>query len=468
MSNALVEVQNLSIYCDPDHDGTNCLVESLSLALHRGKPVTILGETGSGKSLLVQAIMGALPTGLTYQGEVTLYSQQSISQQQRESYWGKKIAMLPQEPWLSLDPIMRAEKQLSLVDHLVNQQSQTDSKCFAQQKLSEFGLASDGEKVPSQLSGGMAQRLSYLCATAAGGEVLIADEPTKGLDASRKDQIIALLKQHAQKGCLLTITHDIDVACALGGEMIVMRSGKIVERGDSEAILQYPQSQYAQQLIEAHRYTFADICRNRHPDKIINCQQVTKYRGGKQLFTGLDLSIETGEIVGVVGDSGMGKSTLADIILGLVSADNGDIWRCQSLQKAKMLKLYQDPPSAFAQTITLGTNLDDLCKLHKLDRSLINGLMERLHLQPALLSRRPNQVSGGELQRFAILRALLMQPKLLVADEPTSRLDPITAAVTMRLLIEQTQHIGCALLLISHDLALVEQVCDKVINLSEH
>ncbi|MGF1681324.1 ABC transporter ATP-binding protein [Photobacterium minamisatsumaniensis] len=463
MTNPIVEVIDLSIY-----SGENCIVERLSLALRTGQPVTILGETGSGKSLLAQAIMGALPGGLHSDGQITLFDKPTISQQELESYWGRKITMLPQEPWLSLDPIMAGEKQYALVKTLVNHESEEQSKKSTKQSFSAFGLGQDGLKVPNQLSGGMAQRLAYLCATAAGGEVLIADEPTKGLDASRKQQIITLLKQHSKKGCLLTITHDIDIARALGGEIIVMRLGKIVERGSCEKLLQQPISEYAKQLIKAQHYTLPNRDRTHQSHALIQCNQLKKYRGGKRLFNQLDITINQGEIVGVVGDSGTGKSTLADMVLGLTTIDSGNILRCHSLSRGKVLKLYQDPPSAFAQSISLGQNVDDLCQLHGLDKEPIADLMRRLHLNPTLLSRKPAQVSGGELQRFAILRALLMEPKLLVADEPTSRLDPITAASTMRLLIEQTQRIGCALLLISHDRTLIRQVCDKVIDIADY
>lgn len=463
MINSNVEVHDLSIHSDE-----LCIVERLSLTLRRGNPVTILGETGSGKSLLALAIMGALPTGLTCRGEIKLFAQQTCSSSQRQSLWGRKIAMLPQEPWLSLDPIMTANKQLSLVEELVNNFTQAQAKQRAQHSLEEFGLGNDGHKVVSQLSGGMAQRLAYLCATAAGAEVLIADEPTKGLDASRKAQVIALLQQHSVKGSLLTITHDIDVANALDGEMIVMRAGQIVERGRSAEILAQPQSDYGRALIDAQRLPFAHCAPGEDLKAVLHAQQLTKSRGGSILFSALDMKVMQGQVVSIVGDSGMGKSTLADMLLGLVKPDRGDIWRCHGLSKGKILKLYQDPPAAFAQTITLGQNLADLCQLHRLDKAPIAGLMQQLALDDNLLTRLPAQVSGGELQRFAIMRALLMQPKVLVADEPTSRLDPITAAATMKLLIEQTQRIGCALLLISHDRDRVAQISDQIIDIADY
>ncbi|GEM80466.1 ABC transporter ATP-binding protein [Vibrio superstes] len=458
----VIDIKALSIYSDQE-----TIVQALSLSLVWGKPVTILGETGSGKSLLVQAIMGALPKGLEMEGNISLFGQSGLSQRQIEEHWGNDIAMLPQEPWLSLDPIMPAIKQISLVNWLVRGFAKEKSRKVADQALSLLGLDDSLQKVPSHLSGGMAQRLAYLCATAAGGRVLIADEPTKGLDASRRAQLIELLKKHSEFGALLTITHDVEVARSLGGELIVMRQGEILERGDCEAVLTNPKSTYAQELLSAWDFRAPSSTRSLAKQNLVQVKSVSKSRGGKTLFDGLSLTIKAGEVVGIVGDSGLGKSTLADMILGLTDTDSGSITRSEKFAPAKLLKLYQDPPSAFCQTITLEQNLRDLCGLHKIDFSKVSELMKDLKLDNTLLNRTPDCVSGGELQRFAIVRVLLMKPKLLVADEPTSRLDPIIAASTIKLLLEQTRRIDCALVLISHDLKLIDQVSDKVIQLAD-
>ncbi|MDR9828732.1 ATP-binding cassette domain-containing protein [Vibrio sp. FNV 38] len=458
----VVEIKNLSI-----HSEQACIVEKLSLSLGWDKPITILGETGSGKSLLAHAIMGALPENLRMDGDITLFGRSQLTRLELESCWGKQIAMLPQEPWLSLDPIMLVRKQLSLVHRCVNFLSKPNAQSLAQQSLSEFDLTVGSDKVPSQLSGGMAQRVAYLCATAAGGRVLIADEPTKGLDANRKKHLIRLLKKHSEQGALLTITHDIDVAAALGGDVIVMRQGKIVERGQCEHLLAQPKSEYAKQLIAAHNETYTQLIKpHRDDDTLVSLRDVSKHCGGQSLFHRLSFSIQKGEIVGICGDSGAGKSTLADMILGLTPIDQGQILYHENIfENAKALKLYQDPPAAFSTSMTLAQNLDDLCRLHCLDRDVIEGFMTELKLDKQLLARTPVQISGGELQRFAILRVLLMKPKLLVADEPTSRLDPIVSASTMKLLIQQAQRINCAVLLISHDPKMVHNVCNKVINI---
>lgn len=188
-----------------------------------------------------------------------------------------------------------------------------------------------------------------------------------------------------------------------------------------------------------------------------------KARGGKHLFSNIDLSVQPGEIIGVTGPSGSGKSSLGDILLGLLPPDAGYVSRAEGVVRHRYQKIYQDPPSAVAPRVTIRRTLTDLVALHGLKESAILPLMQRLRLNPSLLNRRRGEVSGGELQRFALLRVLLLDPVFLFADEPTSRLDPITQQETIALLVELAREKGCALLIVSHDTALIEKACDHSI-----
>ncbi|MGY4674300.1 ABC transporter ATP-binding protein [Ursidibacter arcticus] len=449
------------------------LVEPMSFVLNAGENITILGETGSGKSLLIQAIMGALPDGLIASGQIWVENCKISSQSHRlQQLWGKSLVMLPQEPRRSLDPIMPIHQQLWESYHFVAGYTDKQAQHQSEQYLGDLGLKNAVNAYPHQLSGGMAQRASFAIATASGGKILLADEPTKGLDPASKQNVIQLLqKAHQNGGALLTITHDIDVASQLGGYIFVMRKGKLVEQGQAEQLLTAPKHEYTRALISAdpkHWQSF-NLQKNEQKRPLVSVNNLTVAREKRELFRALSFTLNQGEILGIVGQSGIGKSTLADVLCGLLKVKSGKVeWHHSQHKKHQVLKLYQDPPEAFAPNVTLQTLLDDVIRYHHLDGSQIPHLLQQLSLSPEILQRTAENVSGGELQRVAILRALLLEPVLLFADEVTSRLDPITQQETIQLLIEQCRARQCALILVSHDPYLIEKSCDKVINLEDY
>lgn len=484
----LLEIQQLAVQTAAGQR----LVEPISFCLKAGENLTILGETGSGKSLLIQAIMDALPEGLSASGEIWLENRKMLPKSDRlqaqtelasdaQSLWGKALVMLPQEPRRALNPIMRIRQQLWESFHFVAGESKKSATDQAENYLTELGLANAKQAYPHELSGGMAQRAAFAIATAAGGKILLADEPTKGLDFASKQRVITLLQQvHQQGGALLTITHDIEVASQLGGYILVMRKGKLVEQGQASALLANPQHAnslhaYTQALIAADPKRWqpaefaADCAKNSEKAPLVSVKNLSVKRGNRTLFQQLSFSLAQGEILGIVGRSGIGKSTLADVLCGLRKAQSGQVeWHRQSHKQHQVLKLYQDPPEAFAPKVSLQQLLDDVIDYHQLDRSLLPSLLAQLSLSPEILQRSAETVSGGELQRVAILRALLLEPVLLFADEVTSRLDPITQKETLALLISQCRQRRCALVIVSHDPYLIAQSCDKVINLEDY
>jgi peptide/nickel transport system ATP-binding protein len=442
------------------------LLQPLSLKLYQDKPVTILGQTGSGKSLLAQAIVGLLPNELNQDGKVEVFGE-THDRRSLIKLWGSDMIMLPQEPWRALDPLMPAYQQVSEVYECLQGMDEESAFNQAIDDLETVGLKSSALKRPGQLSGGMAQRLAVTAATAGGAKLILADEPTKGLDISRRDDIVRSLISRSVGGGLLTITHDIEVARQIGGQIIVMKEGVVVEQGEASELLAKPQHAYTKSLIEADpRHWDARVKSAVDNKPLMTVDKLAIGRSGKVLSKDISFTVHAGEVVGVVGDSGCGKSTLGDTLLGLLNPIKGRVTKLNAnAQPYQWLKLFQDPPAAFTSSVTLGVLLDDLVSLHKLDRSVIPEMMKRLKLSTELLSRHSTEVSGGELQRFAILRALLLKPVFLFADEPTSRLDPIIAKEVTDLLVDLAKEQGCALLLVSHDPNLIEKRCDTVIRL---
>lgn len=466
IKNVLVKTDNLAVFTK---SGQN-LVEPISLTLYEGQNVTILGETGSGKSLLAQAIMGALPEELVTQGDI-LIENQALDSSQLRQYWGRRMAMLPQEPSRSLNPTMNVLDQVWESLFFIAKKDTKTSKQLAKEKIAHLGLAKSAEYYPHELSGGMAQRASFAIATSGGAYIVIADEPTKGLDEANKQAVINLLKNVADNGgTLLTITHDIDVARSLSSNdsdrMMVMKKGKLLEQGNGEQVLNHPTSDYAKQLIAAAPHNWD--CQDRtviQDSPLLTVQDLSLARGKRVLFNGLNFSLQKAEVLGVIGGSGIGKSSLGDTLCGLLKPASGTITWQKPPKSHQVLKLYQDPPAAFASHVTLQTLLNDVIKKHRLDASRVPYLLEQLKLDKRILERNALNVSGGELQRVAILRALLFNPVLLFADEVTSRLDPITQKETLDLLVTQCKAQDCTLVMVSHDHHIMRHYCHQVIDL---
>lgn len=456
---ATLEVRDLSV-----HAGGTPLVQGVSFEIPPGGALTVLGESGSGKSLMAQALLARLPAGLRSGGELRLQGRTMDATSLRAA-WGRRIALLPQEPWAALDPTMRVGAQVAEVHRWVRGLDAGAAQHAAAEALAGLGLAAPVlRRHPHQISGGMAQRVALAATLAGGAPLVLVDEPTKGLDTERRDEVVALLRGvMAAGGAVLTITHDVAVARALGGQLLVMREAGVVEQGEAAAVFAAPRHAYTRELIAADPANWAPRRAAAAPADgapLIEARGLSLARGGQRLFDGLDLRIGRGERWALLGPSGAGKTSLGNVLLGLLPPDAGELRRAPGLAPLALQKLYQDPLAAFAPQVPLGQALEDFRRRHRLPAARLHTLRERLGLPAALLERRPAAVSGGELQRLALLRVMLLEPALLFADEPSSRLDPITQRDVMRLLqIELDTH-GTALLLVTHDSALAAHMAE--------
>lgn len=477
MSDMALQVDDLRIHLKPGPHAPQgrTLLEACSFALHAGERLTLVGESGAGKSLLAQAIMGTLPAALQASGSVRIggvatHGQRALTQ----PLWGRTVMMLPQEPWSALSPLMRMQSQVAEAARFARGLPWPQAQDAAGQRLQTLGLGHAAQQWLHQISGGMAQRVGVACASVAQAQLLVADEPTKGLDPGACQQVAQLLMAAQTEGqALLTITHDLDLALQLGGQLAVLRQGRIVEQGPAQQVLQDPQHAYTRELVAAqprHWPAYPFAARADAPP-LLQAQGLGKRFGTRTVFERLDLTLRAGEVVAISGPSGCGKTTLGNVLLGIAQADAGQVQRPPEVPAWKFQKLYQDPPAAFSPFRTLGQALDDVRQRHRLHALPVadqTRWMQALGLDAGLLVRLPHAVSGGELQRFALLRLMLLQPAFIFADEPTSRLDPITQRNTMQVLCEGAAQSGCSVLLVSHDADLARTSSQRHIAMHLH
>ncbi|PWC18290.1 microcin ABC transporter ATP-binding protein [Brenneria roseae subsp. roseae] len=493
----LLSIKNLSVALPADADRPWAL-RQVSLDLHANEILCVVGESGSGKSMTASAIMGLLPDqvhptegSIEFEGRDLLNLTENDLRQLR----GARIGMIFQDPMTALNPLHNVGDQIA--EMFLTHQSILPRREIAgrvQQLLADVHLpepAAIAHAYPHQLSGGQRQRVMIAMALALEPRVLIADEPTTALDVTTQAQILKLIRelQQRQGTSVLFITHDFGVVADIADRIAVMRQGELVEQGSAQQLLYAPQHDYTRALIAAipslHPTAPRPVAEN---DPILTLKHITKTfrqsgwfnRHKRQSKAVQDVSLELpqGSTLGIVGESGSGKSTLARCIVRLYQPDSGEIrfadrdlaqlHRHQLREYSHHIQMvFQDPYSSLnprqrvGDIVARGLLIQGVPRAAALEK--VKTLFALVGLDTSAIHRYPHEFSGGQRQRIGLARALAVEPRILVADEPVSALDVSVQAQVLALLAELRERLGLSMIFITHDLRVAAQVCDRII-----
>ena len=493
---SLLEVTNLSTYFHT-RDGVIRAVDGVSFSVAAGETLAIVGESGSGKSVCCYSMLGLVPSppGRIESGTACFEGTDLLQLDESElrKVRGDRIAMIFQDPMTCLNPFMTVGEQLiePLVYH--RDSSRSDAHLRAIELLDEVGIRNPEASFkawPHEFSGGMRQRVMIAMALISEPGLLIADEPTTALDVSIQKQILELvsnLQKHRNIGVIF-ISHDLGVVRGLADNVAVMESGKIVEQGDVAELFGNPRHLYTQKLLSAIPSGAKPNIPAIEDQNLLEVSHLTTTffdRSTGAGFTAVDdvsFGLRKGEILGLVGESGSGKSTLGRSLLKLVPNDSGSIRfdgeelaRKSHAQmkpyRRRMQMIFQDPYASLNPRMSIYDTLAEPLKLHgttdgpikdaDLNQAVLE-LMDDVGLARSYIRKYPHEFSGGQRQRIAIGRAIATGPEFIVADEPVSALDVTIQKQILELLIELVERRHLSALFISHDLAVVRYLCDRV------
>ena len=509
MTEALLSVRDLTVEFAGD-DGRRTLIDTVSFDLGKGEILGLVGESGSGKSLTCRSLVGLMPSPkLAITGGSVMLDGNDLtkaSAAELRAVRGRDIGMIFQNPTSHLDPLMRIGDQIAEGIRIHRGVGPKEARAAALEILAQVGFPHPARQYngyPHEFSGGMRQRAMIGVALSCDPRILIADEPTTALDVTIQAQILKLLMDLRESRGLsvIMITHDLGIVAQTCDRIAVLRHGKLLEIGDKRAILSTPQHPYTQNLIASHpsmpeRQALAPVgltpgasAQKMRPLIEVDDLHVRFPVTGRGLFAGgprefsavkgVSLQVMPGETVGIVGESGSGKSTLARALLGLtpisdghVTFDGADIVTDRRKALAKLRRetamVFQDPYNALNPRLTIGTMLAEVLAVQESvpkDRipERIGELLDLVGLEREFANRKPLSMSGGQCQRAGIARALAVNPKLIVADECVAALDVTIQAQIVDLFRDLKQRLNLTLLFIAHDLAIVRNLCERVV-----
>ncbi len=480
-------------------DGLMPLVQGLSFDLHQGETLAIAGESGSGKSITSLACMGLLPQpqvrvtgGSIHFGDLELTG---LPEKKMQQVRGARIAMIFQEPMTALNPVMTIGRQLTEAIRAHEPLSVAQARARALEAVRAVRLSQPEkrlEQYPHELSGGMRQRVMIAMAIALRPALLIADEPTTALDVTVQREVLDLLRdlQKELGTAVILITHDMGVVAEMADRVIVMRKGKMVETATTVDLFDAPKEQYTKDLLAAVPRIGTGAKRPLHEGRevLVRYDDVSVKFAIRQGLLGrvaanvhavehVSLDIYRGETLSLVGESGCGKSTMAKALVGLVQ-HSGRIdvggqalseldYKGRKAMRRELQIVFQDPMAALDARMTIGELIREPLVIHNIgtaaeQKARVCELLERVELSAAVYDRYPHQFSGGQRQRICIARALALKPKLIVCDESVAALDVSIQARVLELLRDLQKETGVTYLFISHDMAVVENISDRV------
>ncbi|WP_456787855.1 ABC transporter ATP-binding protein [Cellulomonas sp. P5_C5] len=483
--------------------------EGISYDVRPGEVLAIVGESGSGKTQSSMALMGLLPPNGRARGSAVIGDRELIGMPAHKlrRIRGKEIAMIFQEPMTALNPVFTIGFQIVETLRTHFEMGPADARARALELLRLVEIPNPETRIdayPHQLSGGQRQRAMIAQALACDPKLLIADEPTTALDVTVQAEILKLmrdLRSRIDSGIVL-ITHDMGVVADMADTMIVMKDGKVVEQGDARQLFAAPQHPYTIKLLDAVPHlgrsgealaaersgtttspVDAPVVVDERVVVLEAEQMVIEYPGRRRTpafraVDGVDLTIRAGEVVGLVGESGSGKTTIGRAVVGLLPVTSGSLKIVgqdmvgASNKDLKPLRtkvgiVFQDPGSSLNPRLPIGESIAEPLLLHRglkgtAMSKAVETLLDQVQLPRAMRNRYPHELSGGQRQRVGIARSLALEPALLVADEPTSALDVSVQATVLALFQDLQREHGFACLFISHDLAVVEMLADRI------
>jgi len=514
----VAEIRDLSVVFATDGEPVHA-VKGISLTAHAGEVLAIVGESGSGKTVTANTLLGLLPETATTSGAVIVRGRDGgetdivhASHARLRRMRGRDAAMVFQEPSTALNPVYTVGWQIAEGLRAHAKISKKDARERAIDIMRRVGIPDPEHRVddyPHQFSGGQKQRIVIAMALVLDAGLIIADEPTTALDVTVQAEILDLLRTCRDEfgATIVLITHNMGVVADLADRVVVMFEGDVVEEAPVAELFANPREEYTRKLLAAVPHvgqgkSASAAAAVREPDGephtappvpegslIVADGAEIGYpgrfgRGAVVAVKGVDFHVGPGEVVGLVGESGSGKTTIGRAVVGLTTVLGGSLTvlgqemrgvrnRTRAPLRPQIGFVFQDPATSFNPLLTIAECIAEPLIVHRRASNLrtarprVNELLDAVRLPASFGDRFPHELSGGQRQRASLARALALDPKLLIADEPTSALDVSVQATVLELFVQLQQELGFASLFISHDLAVIDAVSDRIIVLQQ-